>query len=391
MIEAESQTAAIEQIIRQGGVPLEVKAAPGPRSGNTVIRPMKSAAVFIKKVKPRQVAAFTRQMSDLTAARIPVLTALGIIRQQTRAPALGDLVQSLYRAVEDGSALSQALKLYPEVFSPMYVHMVRAGEVAGDLDQGLARLADHGEKTQALKARIMASLAYPLFILAVGGITVAVLVTFVIPQLSLVFDDLGQDLPLITVWLMAVTDGCLRFGWLGALGLAAVAGALAKGYQRPAVKERIDRFVLKVPFYGRLVRLMAVSHFARTLAALLRSGVSLDKALKAVARTFVNARISSAVTATHARVLQGEPLHAALQRHAIFPRYAVNMIAVGESTGRLEHSLQRVAVTFERETDQIIKAGVSLIGPLVLAGVVALIGAVIVAMLLPLFSMNTFF
>lgn len=388
VIESKDLDKAVAEIIRLGLTPLDVDVYQAPRKSSDSAAP--HASIFFKRraVSLSQSAAFTRQMSDLLDASVPMLRALEIVLRQTRDPVLKPIVSQIRDLVKDGSSLSSALGRFPDVFSPFYIHMVRAGELGGRLEVILGRLADSLEKMEDIQGRVRSSLAYPLLVLAVGGVTVFILLTFIIPRLSAMFYDLDQALPLPTVVLMGISSFFARFWWLM---VAAVGLGVAYGGQwahSPAGRARLDRMKLKIPFLGNFITMVEVARFARTAGTLLESGVTITDTLNAVRLTIDNTVFQEDIERIASEVQGGSTLKAALGKSLLFPDMVANMISVGEEAGQLERGLYKIADIFERQSDQVVKAMLSLLGPLVLIVIVSIVGFAVIAMLLPILQMN---
>lgn len=388
VIESKDLDKAVAEIIRLGLTPLDVDVYQAPRKSSDSAAP--PASVFFRRraVSLSQSAAFTRQMSDLLDASVPMLRALEIVLRQTRDPVLKPIVSQIRDLVKDGSSLSSALGRFPDVFSPFYIHMVRAGELGGRLEVILGRLADSLEKMEDIQGRVRSSLAYPLLVLAVGGVTVFILLTFIIPRLSAMFYDLDQALPLPTVVLMGISSFFARFWWLM---VAAVGLGVAYGGQwaaSPQGRARLDRMKLKIPFLGNFITMVVVARFARTAGTLLESGVTITDTLNAVRLTVDNTVFQEDIERIALEVQGGSTLKTALGKSLLFPDMVANMISVGEEAGQLERGLYKIADIFERQSDQVVKAMLSLLGPLVLIVIVSIVGFAVIAMLLPILQMN---
>ena len=386
VIEADTADNAVGKIIRLGLTPIEVHQA--VQGESPVSKTTKPLLRLFKRVSLADLVQMTRQMSDLIEAAVPVLRSLQIVLNQTPNPNLKDIVNQMYNYVKDGGSFSDALAQYPDVFPSLYVNMVKTGEISGQLEVVLNRLAAYLEKEQETRGKVVSSLAYPALILIVGILTMFVLLTFVIPRLSVMFDDLGQELPFITVVLMNVSGFFASYWWL-ILAVIAVAGLYFKNFLNTSNGRRwFDQVKLKIPLLGQFLKIVEIGRFARTLGALLASGVTITTALKSVAETIQNTVLREEVRKISEEVNSGASLRKALKQCSFFPEVAVNMISVGEEIGHLEQGLLKVAETYERQSEQTVKTIVSLLGPLVLVFIVGIVGFVVIAMLLPIFKMN---
>lgn len=388
VIESKDRDKAVEQIIHLGLTPLDVDVCQEPRKSSDSAVPAGPIFPRRRAVSLSHSAAFTRQMSDLLDASVPMLRALEIVLRQTRDPSLQHIVSQIRDLVKDGSSLSGAVGRFPDVFSPFYIHMVRAGELGGRLEVILGRLADSLEKMEEVQGRVRSSLAYPLLVLAVGGLTVFILLTFIIPRLSAMFYDLDQALPLPTVALMGISSFFARFWWL-MLAVAGLGAAYGGQWARsPAGRARLDRMKLKIPFLGNFITMVEVGRFARTAGTLLESGVTITDTLNAVCSTVDNTLFREDIERISREVQGGSTLKGALGKSPFFPDMAANMISVGEEAGQLERGLYKIADTFERQSEQVVKAMLSLLGPVVLIVIVSVVGFAVIAMLLPILQMN---
>ena len=252
----------------------------------------------------------------------------------------------------------------------------------------LNRLADYLDKEQETQSKVRSSLAYPALILIVGILTVFVLLTFVIPRLTVMFDDFNQDLPLVTLFLINISSFFAQFWWIMVISITGGIVYLKKWFQSEKGRLWFDSTIIKLPIFGYFIKVVEIGRFCRTLGTLLESGVVITTALNSVWATVNNQVLRNEIKQVSEDVTNGASLRGALKSCSFFPEIAVNMISVGEETGNLEKSLLKIADTFERQADQTIKTLVSLIGPIVLVFIVSIVGVVVIAMLLPIFQMN---
>ncbi len=383
VIEADVIDNAIRKLMELGLTPLdvalEIKAS---------AKSSKISFSFKKNVPLPTLVVFTRQICDLAEASVPILRALELVQNQTRHPVLKDALAQIHKTVQDGGSFSEGLAQFPAIFPLLYVNMVRAGEMSGQLDLVLARLADLVEKEQDTRGKIISSLAYPLFILVIGIILVFVLITFVIPKLSFIFEDLQQSLPWPTVLLLTISAFFARFWWL----ILAI-GALLFFYIQSRLSTPQGRLwwaaqKLKIPVVGDFVKDMEISRFARTLGTLLESGVVIVEALKSVWAVVDNEVLKQEIESVSEQVANGASLTLALKTCKYFPEAAINVVAVGEETGKLEKGLYKLADAAERQADRTSKTILSLLGPLVLVLIASIVGFAVIAIILPILQMN---
>lgn len=341
-----------------------------------------------ESISLKEQALLTRQLGTLLTAGLPLVDSLSALIDQIEKASIKGVMADIRERVREGSALSLALECHPGSFSPLYTHMVSAGEASGALDEVLARLADFQDSQIRLKNKITTALMYPVFMFAVGSIVLFGLVTFVVPKITAVFADMEQALPLPTIILLAVSDGLAAY-WMWILaGCVLVALMVRRFLQTEAGRERYDGLLLKVPVLGTVVKMVAVSRFTRTLSTMLSSGVPLMQALEVVSRVVNNRVLQHAIDEARQNIREGESLAAPLKRSGLIPPLATHMIAVGEKSGELEGMLIRVSQVYDSEVDTSVNQLTALLEPLmiVVMGVVVLF--IILAILLPIFEMS---
>jgi type II secretory pathway component PulF len=386
-IEADTYDNAVSKILQLHLTPLDVSLEKSQEKVLAAKHP-KLHFTFVKSVKLSDLVLFTRQMSDLVEASVPILRALQIVERQTTHPQLKEVISKMANDVKDGASFSEALAKHPRVFANMYVNMMKTGEVSGQLDTILRRLADYYEKEWETINKIKASLAYPILIIVVGVFTILVLITFVIPRLTVMFEDLNQTLPLPTLILVSLSGFFSKFWWAMLLGVMGIVPIIRQWFHSPRGRLKVDRFRLYAPFLGEFTKIVEVGRLSRTLATLLESGVTITVALRAASETIENQLLKEEIKKVSDDVANGSSLRVALRKTKLFPDMALSMIAVGEEAGRLEKGLYKVAEVYDKQSDQTMKGIVSILGPLVLVLIVGLVGFVVMAMLLPIFKMN---
>ncbi|MBN2301052.1 MAG: type II secretion system F family protein, partial [Lentisphaerae bacterium] len=337
----------------------------------------------------RDVTMFTRQLAGLTKSNVPILRALFTISEQTENRSLQKVVADLERTIRDGNMLSDALAKYPKLFSDLYINMVRSGESGGVLDIILARLSEAREAEEDLKRKVRAAMAYPILIIIVGLATVGVLLTVFLPQVIDLFKDY-HDLPLPTRLLIAISEFASH-NWHWVALILMLAGVT---FRRLAAMETgrafADRIKLHIPLFGKFLRLTDIARFARTLAILLDSGIPIDRALTLSANTLENTILRDEIRdVRNAVVEQGVPLSFGLRKTQYFPLLVSNMAAVGEEAGRLDETLIEVASFYEKELDARSALTTSLLEPVLILIVGAVVGLIVAAMLLPIFELSS--
>ncbi|MFA5088200.1 MAG: type II secretion system F family protein [Candidatus Omnitrophota bacterium] len=387
IVEAENSDQASRKVIALGFVPTEValfkKSERQPKEG---ARP--SSFVFLKHIPDSAIVLFTRQMSDLVEASVPLLRALHLVHNQIKNQYFKKIVHDLYSQVKDGESLSGALARHPAVFPKLYVNMVKSGEVSGKLSIILNRLADLSEKEQETKNKIKSSLAYPLLVLIVGVISIGILLAVVIPRITLLYDDFNQMLPLPTIILIRLSEFFVRYGWLVTVVLVVILVYVRKLLSSPPGRMRLDSAKLKMPLLGRFIKDVEVGRFSRVLGTLLESGVVIVTALNLVWAVLENEVLKAEIKKVAEEVNNGASLTVALKTCSYFSEMAIHMVAVGEETGNLEKGLYKLADTCEREASDTARMFTTLLGPVVLIFIVAFVGFIVVSLLLPILRMN---
>ena len=343
---------------------------------------------FSSRVTPAELAMITRQLATLLGAGFPLVSALHTLIPQSRSSALKQVLSQIKDSIEEGSSFAGALSQYPDIFSDIYVNMVQSGESSGTLEIVLNRLADISERQQALSHRIKSAMAYPVLMFFVGTAILVFLLTYIVPTITAMFEDMDQVLPLPTIILIAVSE-YLKIYWWVFLG-AGVVTLLA--FRRFVKTEKgaywYDRMVLCLPLVGSLRQKLAVGRFTRTLGSLLENGVSLMAALGIVKNIVGNRLIADAIDSAAATVEKGGNLSDALGESNLFPHICIQMIQVGENSGELETMLGKVADIYEKEVENTISAMTSMLEPLIILFMAVIVGFIVLAICLPIFEMN---
>ncbi len=340
-------------------------------------------------VKKIEIAVFTRQLATLLKAGIPLAEALGaLVDQQTNVRLKAPLVD-VRTSVNEGSALADAMAKHGKLFDELFISMVRAGEIAGNLDEVLGRLADFLESSQKLKSKVSSAMIYPVLMVVVGTIIMSILMIKVVPQITSMFTSQGKVLPLNTRMLIW-TAGVLGSYWLFiALGIIGSYLLFAKWKSSTAGKETWHRFVLKLPVLGQLVRTINVTRFARTLGTMLQSGVPMLRALDTAKMIMANVILQSAVENAKKAVTEGESLAVTLRKSGQFPPTMIHMIAVGERAGQLEQMLERVSNTYDLEIDTKLSRFTALLEPLMLVGMGGAVSFIVFSILQPIMDLGS--
>ena len=338
------------------------------------------------KVKLKDVAVFSRQFATMINSGLSLIRALAILADQTENPQLAKVAGEVRLDVEKGSSLSVALAKHPKVFNRLFIAMVRSGEVGGVLDAVLVRLADTIEKQVELRRKVRSAMTYPVVVLSVCIVIATAMLLFIVPQFKAIYTDLGGELPMPTKVLISISDLLKQFFPIFVL-IAGVAVFLFRRWIKSEQgRPKWDAFRLRVPVFGGLVRKTALARFSRTLAALTRSGVGILESLEIVADTAGNEVVSVAVRDTQQAVKRGDTLARPLEQHEVFPPMVVQMIAVGEETGALDEMLDKIADFYDQEVSATVDALTSLIEPMLIVFMGAIVGGMIISLYLPMFN-----
>ena len=330
----------------------------------------------------RDIVIFTRQFSTMINAGLPLVQALDILARQSENKALAAVVREVVFDVESGNTVADAMRKHPKAFSDLYTNMVAAGEAGGILDTILNRLAVFMEKNDALVRKVKGAMIYPTVILCVAGLCVIILLWKVIPVFSSMFDSVGMELPLPTKVVIGLSYFLTTYWWALLIG-----GGSFGFFATPGGQLAIDKFLLKVPVLGDVLRKSAVSRFTRTLGTLISSGVSILDGLEITARTSGNRVVQDAIMGSRASIAGGDTIAGPLQKSEVFPPMVISMIAVGEQTGGLDEMLTKIADFYDDEVDAAVSALLSLLEPVMIVFLGVVVGGMIVAMYLPIFDM----
>ena len=387
IVDAGSIAAARQKLRETEVFPVEIAEAADRKREEEASRG--GAVHLFRKVGLRELAVMTRQLATLLGAGLPLVPSLAALVAQINHPMLKKTLARIKDEVNEGKSLTQSLSYFPEVFSPFYVNMVRAGEASGTINLVLERLADFNEGQQALKTKVRSALAYPLFMFFIGSGVLFFLITFVVPNITNIFREMNQTLPGITVFLIVMSGFMKAFWWIIVLILLAGVVGLSYAIRRTQRGRYLwDRFKLNSPLFGVLNRKIAVARFSRTLGTLLQSGVPLLSALEIAKNVVDNCVIADEIRRAAREVEEGASLSNPLSRNGFFPPIAVEMIAVGEQSGNLETMLFRIADAYETETEANILVLTSLLEPAMILVMGAIVGFIVVSILLPIFEMN---
>ena len=340
-------------------------------------------------VDPRALTVFTRQFATLIDAALPLLSALRMLAELTRDRALKNALHLVWRDVNGGSSLSDALQAHPKVFPPIYVHMVEAGEVGGSLPESLDRVADHMEAAQALRDRLIAAMIYPAVVLSVAVLAVIAILTFVVPVFAELFSAEGVALPRSTQILMSASAVAVSYWHVLLGGIMALVVLVSQGVGTEVGRRWVDYVALRLPLIGGLTRKASVARFTRAMASMLHSGVTLSEALRASARISGNTEVEYEIMAARDAIQAGSDLSTPLSRSQVLPPLLSQMVKVGEESGRLDQMLNKVADFFEMEVRTAIDGTMKAVEPALIVILGVVLGGIVVAMYTPVFDLMT--
>ena len=359
---------------RQGVLPTKIKK-----------RRMRSG----KRIKPRDIAIFTRQLATMMKAGVPLLQAFDIVGRGNPNASVTKLLNDVRTDVETGTSLSAAFRKYPLYFNALYCNLVEAGEAAGILEALLDRLAVYMEKTEAIKSKIKSALMYPISVVIVAFVVVTVIMIFVIPAFKSVFSSFGADLPAPTLFVIAISEFFVAYWWLI---FSVIGGGLYfffQAWQRNEKMQRVmDRLLLKVPVFGALIEKSCIARWTRTLSTMFAAGVPLVEALDSVGGASGNSLYADATEKIQQEVSTGTSLTAAMGNANLFPTMVLQMCAIGEESGSVDHMLGKAADFYEAEVDEMVAGLSSLMEPIIIVFLGGLIGGIVVSMYLPIFKLG---
>lgn len=343
---------------------------------------------FLQRPSTADVAVMTRQLATLVQAGVPLVESLAALAEQVEKESLVRTLSKVRESVNEGTPFSQSLAAFPQIFPVLYVNMVAAGEASGTLEAVLERLADFMEAQSRLKGKVVAALAYPILMSIIGSIMVGVMMVTVVPKVTSIFENLGQQLPWYTSLLIFVSHAVSGYWWLILALLVSGWAVWSRWRKTPGGRLRWDSLMLRVPIFGRLNLLIAVARFTRTLSTLLASGVQLLTAMEIGKNVLGNTRLQAVIEEAILAIRGGESIAEPLKRSRAFPPMVTHMVAVGERTGQLEKMLTNVSTAYEADVDSKVVALTSLLEPLMIVLLGVVVGFISMAILMPLIQMN---
>ncbi|MFH1062059.1 MAG: type II secretion system F family protein [Candidatus Omnitrophota bacterium] len=385
VINAVSRQEAIEKISEMGYLPMSIEEV---REGESAA--FSSKKLIRVKLRSKQITVFTRQLAILLRSGVPILKGLLILADQALNPDFKAILNTINAQIKDGNSLSAALAAFPNIFSALYVSLVCAGEDSGTLETSLLRIAEYRQKQEQIFMNIKTALTYPILMALVGMGTIIFMLTFVMPRLLGIFARLGQELPLPTKILISISN-FLTQGWVWVI-IVCIGLSLVLYFKNNTPSRRrklfISRLKLKLPIFGEVFLKAELARFSRTLELLLKSGVHVLAALQRSIPIIENEIMQDELKKAYLAIEQGESFGATLDQSAVFPKFMVNLISVGEESGNLEEALKELALTYENETDEAVKFMTNLLEPMMILVMGIVVGFIIISMLLPVFQLN---
>jgi type IV pilus assembly protein PilC len=364
------------------------------RQGIKPVKVRKKSALFSsakkKKITPKDIAIFMRQLSTMMGAGVPLVQSFEIIGRGHENPSMQELIMTIKADVESGGTLADTLRKHPLYFDELVCNLVAAGEQAGILEGLLDKIATYKEKTEAMKAKIKKALTYPIAVIVVAFIVTAILLIFVVPTFKDIFEGFGAELPAFTQMVIRLSEWMQANWWIAILGVAGVIYGFGQGKRRsPKFAHTLDRLILKAPIFGEIVTKAIIARFARTMSTMFAAGVPLVEAMESVAGAAGNQVYKEGILDIRDNVATGQQLQLTMQQTGLFPNMVVQMVAIGEESGSLDAMLAKVADFYEAEVDDAVDNLSALLEPMIMAILGVLVGGLVIAMYLPIFKMGS--
>ncbi|MGH7788540.1 MAG: type II secretion system inner membrane protein GspF [Candidatus Binatia bacterium] len=391
VIDADSPKGARIKLRRSGIFPTDLNetrqqaAAAGEESGG---RFSFDIGALFDKITPQDLALMTRQLATLVGAGLPLVECLGALVEQVDSPRQKRMLSQVRERVVEGGTLADAMKAHPAVFNDLFVSMVRAGEASGALDLVLIRLAEYTERAAQLRDKVRSATTYPMFMCIASMGILFFLLSYVVPKVTRIFEETHAQLPTMTIILLAVSGFLSNYWWLIIGLIAAAVFAVRVSIRTPAGRLRFDRLKLRVPYFGKVLKKVALARFARTLSTLLLGGIGLLQALDIVKHVVSNMVLANAIEDGRNSIREGHSVADPLKRSGLFPPLLVHMIAVGEKSGELESMLARAADSYDSEVESSVAALSSILEPILVIFMGGVVLFIVMAILLPIFQLN---
>ena len=382
LMDGKDEESIIQGLHRLGYIPIRITSTQERKPS------LRLSSFLPQRVGVKNLLIFTQELSTLISAGLPLDRSLGILGTLTENERLSEAVKDVLKRIEGGNSLAEALGNHPRIFPKLYVNMVKAGESGGFLEVILSRLAQYLQSTKEIRDYLISVMIYPLILMVVSGVSIVILMTFVIPRFARIFSDMGQAIPLSTQIMLSISYSIKSYWWIG-LGIILMIYLGLRIYNQDEERRlRWDKFKLRWVAIGDLIKKVEVARFSRTLGTLIQSGVSILPALNLVKEISQNRVISRSIAHVHDQLREGKAISKSLEEAGVFPPLAVHLISVGEETGKLDAMLIKVAESYEENVRNTIKRFVSLLEPLIILVMGAVVGFIVISMLLAIFSIN---
>ena len=382
-VEAPSQDVAVETLHRHGLIILEITQE---KAG--FVLSLSAELPFFNKVKNQDIVIFSRQLAVLFDAQVPLVQALRTLADQAP-PALKRIVMELASGVDSGTAFSQSLEKFPKVFSFFYVSVVRAGEASGRLQEVLNYLADHEERSYDLNKKVKGALTYPIFVVSALVIVGAVMMIFVVPQLTSVLEESGQELPFLTKIIISLSDFMRSYWWTGLLAIGAIVGGIWYALQNKTGQDYWDKIKLHIPIFGGIFRKVYLARFSENLGTLIKGGIPIIQSLTITADVVGNVVYKDIILKSREEVRRGNTMNSVFAASKAVPPMVAQMIMIGEQTGKLDALLAKMATFFQKDVDNVMENLTSLIQPILILVLGAAAGVLVAAILLPIYNLSS--
>ncbi|MBF0470706.1 MAG: type II secretion system F family protein [Gammaproteobacteria bacterium] len=378
-----SREVLLAQLQAEGFIPLQIREGSGLGR-----RPLRLLQRRAKRLPPATITALTRELATLLESGIPLERGLSILRDLAQEEEQQRLLGELLQGLQQGDHLSDVVEREPDYFPKIYINMVRAGERSGAMEQVLIQLAEYRERSQALRESVRSALIYPSILVTVAGLSVILLLMFVVPQFQQMFEDMGATLPLATRIVVAIGEGFRHYWWLLLALILGTTAAFAAALERPHIRLRWDGYLLRLPLLGDLLTKVETARFTRTLAVLASNGLPLLSSMQLAGDVMTNRVLTTAVKEAAERLKSGQRLAGSLEVAGVFPPLALQMIRVGEESGSLSKMLLRVADVYDQEVKNAINRALTLIEPVLIVGLGVVVAAIIASILMAILGAN---
>ncbi len=386
IIDADNQLSARNKLRNSRLFPVSIKES----SSRTRLHATGGTSIntFIRRIKAREISTMTRQMATLMGAGIPLIASLDLLITQEVNPSLKKILAQIKESVNEGNSLASSLSQHSKYFSQIYINMVTAGEASGSLDLVLEGLAEFSENQEALKGKVIAAMVYPIIMLCIGVLALLMLVTFVVPKFTAVFNEMEKALPLPTLIVIGASNFLKSYWWLIVLVIVLIVITFRYLKRTEKFARMWDELKLRAPVFGSIINRMIIARFGRTLGSLLQSGVTLISALQIVRNVVNNILIAEVIDNAIDQIKEGTSLSAPLSKSRLIPPVVVQMIAVGEQSGEMEKMLNKVADIYEQEVESQVATMTSMLEPFMLLGMAVIVGFIAFSILMPIMEMS---